>query len=68
MKKFNLNEAKQGNSVVTKSGKDAKILLFDRNNAKFPLVVIIENKNVAYYTNDGKFYTDKDSENDLAMK
>lgn len=68
MKKFNIEKAKQGNLVVTKSGKEAKILLFDRDNAKFPLVVIVENKDVACYTIDGKFYFDKESENDLKMK
>lgn len=68
MKKFDLTKAKRGNQVVTKSGKDAKILLFDRDNPAFPLVVIIENKQVYCYTNDGKFYQDKESDNDLKMK
>lgn len=67
-KKFDLEKAKTGIDVVTKSGKQAKILLFDRDNSIFPLVVIIGNKNVYYYTIDGKFYKDKDSDNDLIMK
>ncbi|SHF49177.1 DEAD/DEAH box helicase [Dysgonomonas macrotermitis] len=67
-KKFDLEKAKTGIDVVTKSGKQAKILLFDRDNSTFPLVVIIGNKNVYYYTIDGKFYKDKDSDNDLIMK
>lgn len=68
MKKFNLKKAQRGDEVVTKSGKSARILLFDRTSRRFPLVVIIENKKVFYYTNEGKFYLDKPSENDLVMK
>lgn len=68
MKKFNLQKAKDGYQIVLKNGKSAKILLFDRSNHKFPLVVIIENKEVVYYTSEGKFYVDKDSEKDLMMK
>jgi hypothetical protein len=69
-KKFDLEKAKSGAEVVTKNGKQARILLFDRDNSIFPLVVIIDNKNVSYYTVEGKFYKDKDkdSNNDLAMK
>jgi len=67
MKKFNLDKAKAGGEVCTKSGKTAKILLFDRNYKPFPLVVIINNKTVYYYTIEGKFYKDKDSDNDLRM-
>ena len=67
MKKFNLKLAKEGNLVTTKSGKEAKILYFDRDNATFKLVVIIENKEVQMYTEEGKFYKDKDSDNDLFL-
>lgn len=67
-KKFNLEKAKSGADVATKSGRQARILLFDRDNNVFPLVVIIDNKKVYYYTIDGKFYKDKDSDNDLIMK
>ncbi|WP_394265436.1 hypothetical protein [Bergeyella zoohelcum] len=68
MKKFSLKKAKEGAEVVTKEGKVAKILLFDRSSKDFPLVVIIENKMVYYYTNEGKFYKDKPSDKDLRMK
>lgn len=68
MKKFDIEKAKHGNLVVTKSGRDAKILLFDRDNTHFPLVVILGNKDVACYTIDGKFYIDKESDKDLKMK
>lgn len=68
MKRFNLKQAKLGGEVVTKEGKAAKILLFDRSSKDFPLVVIIENKNVFFYTEKGRFYKDKPSINDLRMK
>lgn len=68
MKKFNLNEAIAGKEVVTKDGKLVKILHHERENDKFPIVAIIENKKVALYTIDGKFYTDKDSKFDLFIK
>ena len=68
MKRFNLEKAKSGNEVCTRSGSQAKILLFDRNSKKFPLVVIIDNKKVACYTENGKFYVDKNSDYDLKMK
>lgn len=68
MKKFNIDKAKNGDAVITANKKEARILLFDRDNAKFPLVAIIENKDVHYYTIDGQFYFDKKSDNDLKMK
>lgn len=68
MKKFNLEKARNGADVVTKSGQEAKILLFDRNSRVFPLVVILNNKNVYCYTEDGKFYKDRTSDKDLIMK
>ena len=68
MSKFDIDKAKQGLPVMTKENKEARILLLDRNNSKFPLVVIIENKDVCCYTINGKFYYDKESDKDLKMK
>jgi hypothetical protein len=67
-KKFNIKKAETGFEVETKSGQPAKILLFDRDSKYFPLVVTIDNKKVVYYTTEGKFYKDKNSDNDLVMK
>jgi len=67
MRKFNLKKAQNGSDVKTKSGIAAKILLFDRDSRTFPLVVILNNKKVYYYTTEGKFYNDKDSDLDLVM-
>lgn len=41
MKKFNLELAKKGRKVVTRSGKKARILSFDRKGVK-PLVYLVE--------------------------
>jgi len=68
MKKFDLTEAIAGKEVVTKDGKLVKILYHERDNDKFPIVAIIENKKVVLYTIDGKFYIDKDSKEDLFLK
>lgn len=68
MKKFDLDKAKKGAEVVTKKGKSVKILHYERDSKKFPLVVIIENKKVENYTLEGKFYDDKDSDKDLYLK
>lgn len=71
MKKFDLGAAKAGNTVVTRNGKEVKMLHFTRDNERFPLVAIIENKQVACFTSEGKFYDDvnhKQSKNDLFMK
>lgn len=68
MKKFNLNQAKEGIELITKDGKDAKLLYSERGSKKFPLVVIINNMKVEMYTNEGKVYVDKDSNLDLFIK
>lgn len=68
MSKFSLKKAKEGAEVCTKSGKQANILLYDRSSKDFPLVVILDNKKVYYYTIEGKFYLDKDSDLDLVMR
>jgi hypothetical protein len=69
MKKFDEKLAKKGNQLITRNGKDAKILLFDRDSDSFPIVAIIENSNVVNLTKDGKYYEDgKESEFDLFMK
>ena len=67
MKEFNLKLAKDGARVCTKTGKIVRILAFDRTSHSFPLVALIENKKVCCYTSEGKYYVDRDSDNDLRM-
>lgn len=68
MKKFSLKKAKEGVDLVTASGKPVKIILFDRDNANFPIVAIINNKEVICCTADGKYYKDRDSDKDIKLK
>jgi hypothetical protein len=68
MKKFNIEEAIAGRQVETTDGKIVKILHHERDNEKFPIIALIENKKVVMYTIEGKFYLDKDSKNDLILK
>ncbi len=68
MKKFNLKKAKEGADLVTAGGKPVKILLFDRDNANFPIVAIINNKEVINCTKEGKYYLDRDSDKDIKLK
>lgn len=41
MKPFNLELAKAGYPVCTKTGKPARIICFDRKNEEYPLIVLI---------------------------
>ena len=68
MAKFNLEKAKRGEAVETKKGIPVRILLFDRDSRAFPIVAILNNRKVYYYTNEGKFYLDRSSYLDLVMK
>ncbi len=68
MSKFSLKKAKAGKDIKIRSGKDAKILLFDRDSRDFPIVAIIENKKIICCTSEGRYYKDKTSDFDLLMK
>ena len=68
MKEFDLKQAKKGADIITKAGNEAKILYFTRDNDQFPLVVLLDNKHVYYYTTDGRFFHDKHSNKDLKLK
>ena len=67
MKEFDLEKAKSGCKLVTRSGKKVKVLLFDRNSKLFPIVAIIDNKKVIQVTIEGKYYKDKNSDFDLMI-
>jgi len=68
MKEFNNAKAREGAELVTRSGKPVKILLFDRNSKDFPIVAIINNREVIQVTENGKYFKDKDSDKDLMLK
>lgn len=68
MQKFSLRAAQPGKQIITRSGKNVEILLTTRDSKDFTIVAIIDNKEVLLYTLEGKFYKDKDSDNDLMIK
>ena len=58
MKQFNLQEYLKNpdRHIVTKDGKDAKIICTDGSNKTYPILALIQNeegKDVLSYTNDG---------------
>lgn len=67
MKKFDINQIRSGTEVQTRDGRTAKVIYTKRDNEKFPIVAIIEEKQVHYFTIDGMFYEDKTSPNDLFL-
>lgn len=70
---FDLELAKQGYAVQTRTGKKVRILCFDAKIPNYPIVTLITlNDNLeklALYTNEGKFFhdNDEDCEYDLVM-
>lgn len=63
MKQFNLEEyiANPSKKVITREGKDARIICTDRRDLNFPIVALVakeprEGETARYYTKDGKFY------------
>lgn len=64
MKPFNLEEylTNPSKKVITRDGKDARIICTDRRDSYFPIVALVAKEPKAeetarYYTKDGKFYT-----------
>ena len=63
MKLFNLEEYLKNPSkkVITRDGKDARIICTDRRDLNFPIVALVakelrKGETARYYTKDGKFY------------
>ena len=72
MKPFNLEEAKSGKPVCTRSGRPARIICFDRKDDRYPLVVLIDNdgsESCYLFYKNGKLFVSagEESENDLFM-
>lgn len=72
MKPFNLEAAKAGKKVVTRDGRDVRIVCFDMQNESFPLVAIIKqeggHESHSSFTAQGRFHDDgEESDRDLFM-
>ena len=65
MEKFNLEKylANPSRKVVTRDGRNARIICTDRRDLNFPIIALIENisgggEKACSYTKDGRHYTD----------
>lgn len=76
MKQFNLNEYLKNPSikVVTRMGRDVRIICTDRKDSNFPIVALVELEDkketieeTIHYTKDGKWIIGCDSGNDLCF-
>ena len=72
MEKFNLKEYLKNPSrrIVTRDGRNARIICTDKKGFEYPIVALIENKlegfeGVLYYTKDGEYTANKSSDKDL---
>lgn len=72
MRLFNLEEAKQGEQVITRDGRPVRIICFDRHKEDYPIVALIEDNDkterIYEYTELGEYYKDVlDHDYDLMM-
>ena len=72
MKQFDLKEylANPSRKVVTRNGRNVRIICTDKKGYEYPIVALIENKlegfeGVLYYTKDGKYTANESSICDL---
>ena len=72
MDKFNLEKylANPSRKVVTRNGRNARIVCTDRNINNFPIVALIQlyndsDEEVLTYTKDGEYEVDKSTRHDL---
>ena len=61
MKPFDLEKAKAGASICTRDGSKARIVCFDADNDRFPIVVLIKDSDDSdeypvLYTKEGRFF------------
>ena len=74
MTTFNLELAKQGHPVKTRSGHPVRIICFNRRcyNNTLPIVALVDNPNDSYesveiYNEKGEYYPDRKTHKDLMM-
>lgn len=70
MKPFNIELAKAGHPVCTRDGHKVRIVCFDKKDADYPIIVLIDYDNCEAhytYTLDGKYMKTEESEKDLFM-
>ena len=72
MEQFNLEKYLENPSrkVVTRNGRNVRIICTDKKGFDYPIVALIENKlegfeGALYYTKDGKYIANESSDSDL---
>ena len=72
MEQFSLEKylANPSRKLVTRDGRNARIICTDKKGFEYPIVALIENKlegfeGVLYYTKDGEYTANKSSDKDL---
>ena len=72
MKQFSLEEYLKNPSrkVITRNGRNVRIICTDKKGYEYPIVALIENKlegfeGVLYYTKDGEYTANESSRSDL---
>ena len=72
MEQFSLEKylANPSRRIVTRDGRNARIICTDKKGFDYPIVALIENKlegfeGVLYYTKDGEYTTNRSSDKDL---
>ena len=72
MEQFSLEKylANPSRKVVTRNGRNVRIICTDKKGFEYPIVALIENKlegfeGVLYYTKDGEYTANKSSDKDL---
>ena len=72
MEQFSLEKdlANPSRRIVTRDGRNARIICTDKKGFEYPIVALIENKlegfeGVLYYTKDGEYTANKSSDKDL---
>ena len=72
MEQFSLDKYLENPSrkVVTRTGRNVRIICTDKKGFDYPIVALIENKlegfeGVLYYTKDGKYIANESSDSDL---
>lgn len=72
MKNFDLEAAKRGAAVCTRSGMEARIICFDRIDSLYPIVGLCRNNDgsefVGSYTTDGRKFCSTTDDRDLMMR
>ena len=70
MREFDLEKAKAGAEVCTRSGKKARIICFDAKGL-YPIIALIDDsadyEQIRKYTTKGEYNADRDRESDLDL-